>query len=225
MKTSIVKVSVNKYVPYWKSTIWLVLVSACNTLPIAIDNISTAPPVVQSDEAYANVYQLLDGHWKGVFKIYEDMTPGERGENSLTDISVVHLRKPTLKLSSTIEVEQFYTSESPYFQRVVIKDTYKNAEGNKQIVESKGVNKIQNGKMWCVVKKPDETVIHEGILENEHTIIWQRNNQKPQKIEYFREMVKENVYEIIGYGYYENDDSKLMPKYWFYGRYEKQVEN
>lgn len=209
---------------YWQFTIWLVLMVTCNA-PIAVDSISTAPPIVEADEAYTNVYQLLDGHWKGVFKIYEDITPSERGENALTDINVEHLRKPTLKLSSAIEVEQFYTSESPYFQRVVIKDTYKDEVGNLKTLESKGVNKIQNGKMWCVVKKPDETVIHEGSLEGEQTIIWQRNNQSPQKIEYFRETVAEDVYEIIGYGYYENDDSTLMPKYWFYGRYEKQIEH
>ncbi len=225
MKTSIMRATVNKYLLYWQSTIWLILVAACNVLPIPVDNISTAPPIVEADKAYAYVYQLLDGHWKGVFKIYEDMTPSERGENALKDIDVAHLRKPTLKLSSTIDVEQFYTSESPYFQSVVIKDIYKDAEGNKKIVESKGVNKVQNGKMWCVVKKPDETVIHEGILENEHTIIWQRNHQKPQKIEYFKETVQGDIYEIIGYGYYENDDTRLMPKYWFYGRYEKQAKN
>ncbi len=208
---------------YWQSIVWLVLMVTCNA-PIAVDNISTAPPVVEVDAIYANVYHLLDGHWKGFFKIYEDMTPGERGEKALLNISVEHLRKPTLKLSNTIEVEQFYTSESPYFQRVVIKDTYKDAVGNVQTVESKGVNKIQNGKMWCVVKKPNETVIHEGSLEDEQTIIWQRNNQNPQKIEYFRETVAEDVYEIIGYGYYENDNPALTPKYWFYGRYEKQIE-
>ncbi|NJK83820.1 MAG: hypothetical protein HC912_08415 [Saprospiraceae bacterium] len=53
------------------------------------------------------------------------------------------------------------------------------------------------------MRKPEETIIHEGSLENEHTIIWQRDNKNPQKIEYFRETILEDVYEIIGYGYYE----------------------
>jgi hypothetical protein len=56
----------------------------------------------------------------------------------------------------------------------------------------------------------------------EHTIIWQRNEQNPQKIEYFQEEVKDKVYQIIGYGYYEGDDTKRMPRLWFYGRYERQ---
>ncbi|NJK83821.1 MAG: hypothetical protein HC912_08420 [Saprospiraceae bacterium] len=121
---------------------FVIFAATCGT-PKAIDDISTAPKVVQADETYANVYQLLDGHWKGTFKIYEDMNPSKRDKSDLTNIDVKHLRKPTLKLSNSIEVEQFYTSESPYFQRVIIKDSYKDEQGNEKTVESNGVNKIQ----------------------------------------------------------------------------------
>lgn len=187
-----------------------------------IDDISYAPKVVEADEQYADVYKPLDGNWKGIFKIYEDQSRGKRSENDLKNLTVDHLRRPSLKLSNTVEVEQTYTSESPYFQRVEIKDTYTNEDGETTNAVSEGVNKVQNGKMWCVVKKPDETVIHEGNTEGEHTIIWQRSEQKPQKVEYFKETVEETVYEIIGYGYYDGDDLELSPRYWFYGKYEKQ---
>jgi hypothetical protein len=80
---------------------------------------------------------------------------------------------------------------------------------------------VQDGKMWCVVHKPDDTVIHEGSTDGPETIIWQRNEQRPQRIEYFRETVKEDSYTIIGWGYYEGDDPTLMPKYWFFGDYKR----
>ena len=76
--------------------------------------------------------------------------------------------------------------------------------------------------MWCVVRKPDETVIHKGSLDGKSTIIWQRQEQNPQRVEYFRETVLENTYTIIGWGYYEGDDLNLMPRYWFYGDYKRQ---
>ncbi|NJL76187.1 MAG: hypothetical protein HC892_15380 [Saprospiraceae bacterium] len=121
-----------------------------------------------------------------------------------------------------IEVEQLYSSKSPYFQKVWIKDTYKDSEGKVKTVKSKGVNKVQGGKMWCVVVKPDETVIHTGRTEGKQTIIWQRHEKNPQKVEYFKETVDTSLYEIIGYGYYDGDELNLSPRYWFYGKYSRQ---
>ena len=114
-----------------------------------------------------------------------------------------------------VEVEQTYRSETPYFQRVLITDTYRDGSGQTQRVESRGVNKVQNGKLWCVVRKPDETVIHNGSLVNKNTIIWQRDLRNPLKIEYFRETVKQDEYSIIGWGYYGDDNPEKSPKYWF----------
>ena len=118
-----------------------------------------------------------------------------------------------------IQVTQEYVSESPYFLRVVITDFYPET-GKKDV--SKGINKIEDGKMWCIVNKPHEKVVHYGKTEGEKTIIWFQNQKTPQRIEYFQETVDELFYEIIGYGYYEGDDTNLSPRLWFHGKYERQ---
>ena len=199
----------------------LFLLSATCNQKVEIDNITDVPEATSADEQYANVYQPLDGRWVGKFKIFEDQERRKIDEVDLKNISIENIKKPSLKMVNSIQVEQVYESESPYFQKVWITDTYEE-NGVSKTIESKGVNKIQNGKMWCVVHKPNETVIHEGSAEDEHTIIWQSNQKQPQKIEYFRETVEANTYEIIGYGYYEGDDTSLSPKLWFYGRYKRQ---
>ncbi len=194
------------------------------TPKVEINNITTPPPLQPEDEKYANVYQELDGRWRGQFKVFEDKAIAPKNPNAYQPLTIDHIQKPSLRLSSTIQVEQLYVSETPYFQKVTIRDTYTDGQGEQRVVESNGVNKVQNGQLWCVVRKPDETVIHEGSTDGEHVLIWQRNEQNPQKIERFRETVQGDTYEIIGYGYYEGDDTTKTPKYWFYGRYERQEE-
>ena len=122
-------------------------------------------------------------------------------------------------MSNQIKVKQVYTSENPYYQTVTITDTY--PDTGKQEV-SRGANKVENGEMWCVVNKPTETIIHKGSTDGPSTIIWQSNQSSPQKIEYFYESVDEQFYEIIGYGYYEGDNTALSPRLWFYGKYARQ---
>ena len=118
-----------------------------------------------------------------------------------------------------INVTQIYKSISDYFQTVRIEDYYPESGKTEK---SKGVNKVEDGNMWCIVEKPNETIIHEGILENENTIIWHSENASPQKVEYFQETVSNQFYEIFGYGYYEGDDISLSPRLWFYGKYQRQ---
>ena len=182
----------------------------------AIDNIVTIPKVSEADKTYTDVFKILDGKWKGQFKIYEDSNPQAIKNVDLKNLSTDIFLKENIQLINSIDVQQVYTSESPYFQRVEIKDTY--PETGKEEV-SKGVNKIQDGKMWCVVKKPSETIIHEGSSINSNTIVWQSDTK--EKKEYFFETVTEHHYEIIGWGYYNQDDRSLSPKLWFYGKYDR----
>ncbi|MCC1484063.1 hypothetical protein [Winogradskyella immobilis] len=189
--------------------------SSCHS-QIEIDNITDIPQVTQADKTLANVYKPLDGTWKGVFLVKQDDSLVKKPKN-LQDKAVMLKFINAAKTVNTINVTQVYTSESPYFQKVSITDFYPDTGKTEQ---SKGVNKIQDGKMWCVVHKPSDTVIHEGSTPNLETIIWQSN--KPKRIEYFYETVTKDYYEIIGYGYYNDDDTSLSPKLWFYGKYERQ---
>jgi hypothetical protein len=137
----------------------------------------------------------------------------------LKKLTIAQIQRPELKVSNKINVKQIYTSKTPYYQTVTITDTY--PDSGKQEV-SRGANKIENGEMWCVVNKPTETIIHQGSTDGPSAIIWQSEQISPQKIEYFYETVDEQFYEIIGYGYYEGDDTSLTPRLWFYGKYARQ---
>ena len=191
--------------------------SSCSS-QIPIDDIKNQPTVKEKDQTYKDVYQLLDGTWEGEFLIFEDTTRASKEAAVLYNISQENWSQLPIKQVSSLQVKQRYESSSPYFQKVNITDYY--PESGKTVT-SEGVNKVQDGQMWCVVHKPDETIIHKGSLENAHTIIWQRNEQNPQRIEYFRETVEANTYSILGWGYYEGDDADLMPKYWFFAKYRR----
>ena len=186
---------------------------------IAVDDIENAPITTSEDETFANVFKKLDGKWKGNFIVIKDIDPLLATSIDLENLKLDYVTKPGLSLINNIEVTQTYTSDSPYFQRVQIYDYY---PMNKKTIPSEGVNKIQDGKMWCVVKKPDETIIHEGSLRGKNTIIWQSQQEDPQRIEYFQETVSDSTYEIIGYGYYEGHRTDLAPQTWFYGNYIRQ---
>ncbi|MFQ5771865.1 MAG: hypothetical protein ACE5HX_15125, partial [bacterium] len=189
---------------------------------VAIDDISNAPKVIPSDKKLADVFKPLDGAWVGKFYIYLDEF-GQSSENPKPkNFDKEIFKKPSLKLQRVVEVQQKYISESPYFQRVTINDTYGDERGVKKGVTSYGVNKVQDGKLWCVIVKPDEKVIHSGSTEGEQTIVWQRNIRKPLKIEYFKETVLDDEYTISGWGYYGDDDPDLSPRYWFHGIYKRK---
>ncbi|GAA4276009.1 hypothetical protein [Aquimarina mytili] len=192
--------------------------SSCQN-KVAIDNIEEIPGASQQDEQYANVYKILDGVWKGNFLIYEDQKQVPKNTIDLKNISLTSVQKDGLKQINSIDVTQVYASKNPFFQSVTITDIYPDT---RQKITSKGVNKIQDGRMWCVVKKPDETVIHQGSTEGKNTIIWERNEKSSQRIEYFKETVSNDFYEIVGWGYYKGDDTTLSPKLWFYAKYERQ---
>ena len=177
--------------------------------------------VVQAiDEPFANVFKALDGDWEGEFTIYawQGELPEQLPDPAL--LSSSYLKSLPIQEVNRIHVQQSYHSLSPFYQKVEITDTYQENGLSRKVI-SHGVNKIENGKMWCIVQKPDEQIIHTGSLQGEHTIIWERALEKPLKIEHFRETVLAESYEIIGYGYYGDDDPQLGPRTWFHGKYQR----
>ena len=194
-----------------------ICVSCQNSRSIA--SIDSEPALQEKDHKYANVFKSLDGTWKGKFYIYEDSKPISTKKMDLQNLSINNIRSDRLKKINEIEVTQVYSSQSPYFQRVTITDYYLDS---KKTETSKGVNKIENGAIWCVVHKPNEIIVHKGTAPTDNKLIWQRTEFSPQRIEYFEETVLEKSYEIIGYGYYDGDDIKKSPKLWFHGKYERQ---
>ena len=167
------------------------------------------------------VFQPLDGRWKGEFKIYRDTLGQRDGIKQPREISSQMIQTLPLKEILVIQVEQEYISESPTFQSVTIWDTYPTPEGNTKTVISKGYNNIVGGELSCWIKKPDEVVRHKGTLLDPSIILWERSETEPLKIEFFKETVEKNQYEIVGWGYYEGDNPDLTPQTWFYGLYHK----
>lgn len=217
-KPAIIELEINeKEMKRYLLLLWLLPLAACRQ-QVPVDDIENVPIPSAADSAFANVYQALDGNWSGDFEVFRDDSRGARDENLLSNPEPSALSRPNVHSIQVIRVRQRYESVTPFFQKVEIRDLYPE-DGH--TVLSKGVNKVQDGRMWCVVHKPDETVIHQGRTDGPQTIIWQRQEENPQKIEYFRETVSADRYTIIGWGYYEGDDTSLMPPYWYYGVYNR----
>ncbi len=178
--------------------------------------------VPDPSQALANVFSPWDGHWKGVFRIFAD-TSGLNNQEALPRIEdPAYILEGPFKETMRIEVEQFYESVSPFRQTVRIIDSYLDAAGQTQDVESSGFNVVIGDSLFCVVNKPDEQVVHTGIARDPQIIIWERDLRNPLKIEYFFEKVQADTYSILGWGYYGEDDPSQGPKSWFYGEYVKQ---
>ncbi|CAN0511245.1 unnamed protein product, partial [Scytosiphon promiscuus] len=107
-------------------------------------------------QEYKNVFKPLDGSWKGKFYVYADKRGQTKEAAQPNQIDEKYFKKLPLKEELVIEVEQTYISESPYLQKVKITDIYPQPNGERKTVESEGFNKVENGKLICVVNKPDE---------------------------------------------------------------------
>ncbi len=174
------------------------------------------------DPNLADVYKPLDGTWKGKFYIYELPEAQDQKRSIPKKLTLEYFYSLPLQVVDSVTVTQKYASSSPYYQTVVIEDSYYDEAGNEKIIQSKGVNKVKGKSLLCIVNKPDETVIHQGTLPSPNTIIWQRKEKAPLKIEYFKETVRSNTYDIIGYGYYGEENPRKNPKTWFKSQYVKQ---
>ena len=199
-----------------------VLLIACTNRGLPEVNDRPAAEQIQADQIYAHIFKPWDGKWKGQFYTFSATQGQQAGKAQPKQLSLDYFNELDLQQTSVIEVEQEYVSESPFFQKVRIKDTYKTGDGETRTEVSTGVNKVEGGKIWCIVHKTDETVIHRGNSVGKQAISWERHLPNPLKVEYFWETILENTYTIIGWGYYGEDKLNLSPQTWFYGRYERE---
>jgi hypothetical protein len=210
----------------------IVLLLVCSTLILwacqhtAAPVTTLQPPerITKAEEKYAGVFKMLDGQWRGTFYIYEDPSYMSRRGPDRQVQADFNLKQAGFMAVDSIAVYQSYRSESPYYQTVKIQDSYTSPNGEQKEVISLGVNKVQQGGLWCVLQKPDKKVVHSGQLLDKQTIIWSRQEQVPQRIEWFRETVTDSVYSIVGWGYYSGDDPQVGPPLWFTAKYIKQED-
>ncbi len=174
-----------------------------------------------SDSALANVFKPLDGTWEGEFNVYIDALGQRAGLAQPKEIDFDSVKKSSLKLQSVIKAKHIYKSVDPFRQEGEIIDIVTRVDGREDTIKSKAINFIEDGNLRCIVHKPSETVIHEGEYLGNKTIVWQRKTNNPLKIEYFKEIVIDNHYKIIGWGYYGKDDPNLTPRIWYYADYKR----
>ena len=184
------------------------------------DQTTEEPEIGIKDQPYEGVYSALDGSWAGEFIIYEHHAGQDYQTNIPDKLDRRFLDALNLKETNRIDVQQTYRSKSPFYQTVEIVDTYQE-NGQTRSIRSTGVNKVQDGQLWCVVKKPHEKIVHQGDSPAKDVIIWQGYSADPLRKEYFYETVHSDTYEIVGYGYYGEDDPLKNPKFWFYGKYRR----
>lgn len=201
------------------------ILSGCKRNAAPVTTLQPPNRITTAEEKYAGVFKILDGHWTGIFYIYEDPFYMKRKGPDRQVAADFNLEQAGFTAVDSIRVYQNYRSESPYYQTVKIEDTYTSPEGEQRQVISLGVNKVQQGGLWCIIQKADEMVIHKGQLQDQQTIIWSRREQEPQRIEWFRETVTDSVYSIIGWGYYSGDDPQVGPPLWFKAEYRKQEDH
>ncbi|MEM6804058.1 MAG: hypothetical protein AAF696_21820, partial [Bacteroidota bacterium] len=113
---------------------------------------------MSSKEEFANVFAPWNGKWKGQFIVYNEPNGQQKGIAKPMEISKALLDRMGLEESLRIDVEQEYVSTSPFYQTVKITDTYTDAAGKVNVVESRGYNKVEDTQILCVVNKPDEQV-------------------------------------------------------------------
>lgn len=175
------------------------------------------PRFTKADTIYRDIFKPWDGIWEGSFQVYQDPVGQTKKQDSAPVPDSNLIKKMALELE--VKVRQYYRSVTPYYQQVEITDRYIQ-DSDTMTITSIGVNKVENGRLWCLVQKPAEKVIHEGMRFDESgTIIWTREVSDPFCKEYFKESISRNTYTIMGYGYYGHDRPDLNPKTWFLAKY------
>jgi hypothetical protein len=71
------------------------------------------------------------------------------------------------------------------------------------------------------VEETGGSVIHRGNALDPRTFTWQRDLHEPLEIEYFRLTIENDRCEVIGWGYYGQDDPMKVPRVWYWGSYER----
>ncbi len=178
-----------------------------------------APVFSADDKKLADVFKKYEGTWKGNYITIKDIDPLLRTSIDLENLKLDYVTKSGLTLMNNFEAEHVFTSKSPYFQEVSFYDFYPR---EKKTITTAGNNRVENGNIYRYLSNLKETITLNGTVKNDSTIVWQFEQEKPQRMEYYQETISEKSIEIIGYKYDELDRLDLGPKKWFYGKFVKE---
>ena len=172
-----------------------------------------------ADEKLANVFKKLDGTWKGNYVTIKDIDPILRTSIDLENLVLEYVTKPGLTLINNLEGEHVLSSKSPYLQEFSFYDFYPK---EKKTRVSTGANKVENGKIYRVIKNEKETITLNGTIKNDSTLTWSFQQDVPQRIEFYQETISDKFIEVIGYSYDELDRLDLGPRKWYYGKFVRE---
>lgn len=184
------------------------------------DAIELAPVFSADDEKLADIFKKYEGTWKGNYITIKDIDPLLRTSIDLENLKLDYVTKPGLTLTNNFEAEHVFTSKTPYFQEVSFYDFYPR---EKKTITTTGNNRVENGKIYRYLKSPKETITLNGTVKNDSTVVWKFEQEKPQRVEYYQEIISDKSIEVIGYKYDELDRLDMAPKKWFYGKFVKEL--
>ncbi|MFK8006612.1 MAG: hypothetical protein AB8H03_09585 [Saprospiraceae bacterium] len=182
------------------------------------DAIEVAPVFSADDEKFANIFKKYEGTWKGNYITIRDIDPLLKTSIDLENLTLDYVTKPGLNLINNLEGEHVFTSKNSYFQEFSFYDFYPR---EKKTITTSGNNRVENGKILRYSTNQKETIVFNGKVKNDSTIVWQYEDEKNYRMEYYQETISGNFLEIIGYKYDEFNRMNLAPKKWFYGKFAK----
>lgn len=186
--------------------------------PRAKDAIELPPKLSEADKKYTDVFKKYEGTWKGNYITIKDIDPLLKTSIDLENLKLEYVTKPGLTMINNLEAEHTFISKGAYFQEITYYDYY---PFNKKTITTDGNNRVENGQLFRYLKTPKETITFNGIVKNDSTIVWKFEQEKPQRVEYYQEIISDQYLEVIGYKYDELDRLDLGPKKWFYGKFAK----
>lgn len=188
--------------------------------PKAKDAIELPPKLSEADKKYVDIFKKYEGTWKGNYITIKDIDPLLKTSIDLENLKLEYVTKPGLTMINNMEAEHTFSSKSAYFQEFTYYDYY---PFNKKTITIDGNNRVENGQLLRYLKTPKESITLNGMVKNDSTIVWKFEQEKPQRVEYYQEIISDQFLEIIGYKYDELDRLDLGPKKWFYGKFAKSA--
>lgn|GEM_PF-4367578 len=175
-----------------------------------------APPVMTAvDKPHADIFVPLDGMWEGRVRTYRHVKGQQPGARTL--IGPAKLAQAPYELVNTADVRRIAVSDGPIFQRV--ETTERSPTGT---VRASGGQKVLNGKMWRVAKRPDRVVIEWGTKPAANVFQWVEYDDKGTQIARYDEVLTGDTLVIAGWALGPQDDPSKGPGHYLAGELRKR---
>ncbi|MBM4149165.1 MAG: hypothetical protein FJ224_08975 [Lentisphaerae bacterium] len=182
---------------------------------VAIDDVARIPATTPADEVFAGVFKPLEGMWQGRINHYDDPLGQKPGGVPPSTPDSFEGLVPRLIAGPAVMVAQKYTAVSPLFVRIETEETVTRDEGTMKL-RYPGVCKVQDGRLWMVLRHPSETVVLEGEREADGVFVWRRVSFESGAAgaAVLKQVASPEGITVRGYFYGLNEDKSLAPVRW-----------